>query len=110
MTVPDDLSQSMIQKIITTLKRYGVKKVILFGSYVRNEVDEGSDIDLLVDVPEETTLLDLGRMQRELTETLGVEVHIKELGGHPASAQEYARFINSIKDEMRVIYNAEEKS
>ncbi len=32
------------------LEGYGVKQIGLFGSYVRNEAKENSDIDLLVDI------------------------------------------------------------
>lgn len=30
------------------LKKYGIKKIALFGSFVRNEQKKGSDIDFLV--------------------------------------------------------------
>ncbi len=36
------------------LKKYKVKSVALFGSYVRNEQKEDSDIDLLVEFEEDT--------------------------------------------------------
>jgi len=36
------------------LKKYKVKSVALFGSYVRNEQKEDSDIDLLVEFEENT--------------------------------------------------------
>ena len=31
------------------VEKYGVKKIGLFGSYVRNESHEGSDVDILVE-------------------------------------------------------------
>jgi len=36
------------------LKKYKVKSIALFGSYVRNEQKEDSDIDLLVEFDEDT--------------------------------------------------------
>lgn len=33
-------------------ERFGAKEIILYGSAVRDELDEGSDIDLLVVLPE----------------------------------------------------------
>ena len=33
----------------TAIKEYGVSKIELFGSYVRNEQDKNSDIDLAVE-------------------------------------------------------------
>jgi predicted nucleotidyltransferase len=35
------------------LAAYGVNKIGLFGSYVRNEANENSDIDLLVNIQED---------------------------------------------------------
>jgi hypothetical protein len=34
------------------IKRYGVKRVGLFGSYIRNEQKEKSDVDILVEFEE----------------------------------------------------------
>lgn len=39
---------STLQKHKKSLKKLGVKKIGLFGSYVRGEADHESDIDLLV--------------------------------------------------------------
>jgi len=33
-------------------KQFGVKKIGLFGSYIRGEQTEKSDVDILVDMPE----------------------------------------------------------
>jgi predicted nucleotidyltransferase len=44
--------QDIFQKIIDnrdSIKKFGVKEIGLFGSYVRNEQTENSDIDLLID-------------------------------------------------------------
>ena len=44
-------SEEILEKIeenIETIKKYGVKRIGLFGSYVRNEQKPESDIDLLV--------------------------------------------------------------
>lgn len=39
------------------LKRYGVKQIGLFGSFVRNEGKEDSDVDFLVDFEKEKKTL-----------------------------------------------------
>ena len=39
----------ILQRNRDLLKKYRVKKIGLFGSYVRNEASKKSDIDLLVD-------------------------------------------------------------
>lgn len=46
--------KSIILKNKEILKKYKVKSIVLFGSYVRNEQKEDSDIDLLVEFEEPT--------------------------------------------------------
>jgi hypothetical protein len=58
------------------LKRCKVKSISLFGSYVRNEQNENSDIDLLVDLDEEVTLFDMVRLEESLSEIMRKKVNI----------------------------------
>jgi hypothetical protein len=44
----------ILQKNHDILKKYRVKKIGLFGSFVRDEASKKSDIDLLVDFEEKT--------------------------------------------------------
>jgi predicted nucleotidyltransferase len=48
----------------------------VFGSVIRGEDDDTSDLDVLVDVLPGATLLDLGAIQVELEEVLGVSVDV----------------------------------
>jgi uncharacterized protein len=48
----------------------------VFGSAVRGDDKDGSDLDLLVDAEPGTTLFDLGGLQVELEELLGVPVDL----------------------------------
>ncbi len=47
------------ERIIPLLKEAGVLRASLFGSYVRGEQTEESDIDILIEFPEGKSLLDL---------------------------------------------------
>jgi hypothetical protein len=62
--------------IIEVLKKYGVKRAAFFGSIVRGEATEGSDIDLLVEFEGKKSLLDLVGLKLELQELLGREVDV----------------------------------
>jgi len=62
--------------IIPILKRYGVKKASLFGSFVRGENTERSDIDILVEFEGEKSLLDLSSLKIDLEEALGRRVDV----------------------------------
>jgi predicted nucleotidyltransferase len=56
--------------------RYGVSVVAVFGSYVRGEEAEQSDLDLLVEFLRPISLLELVGAEIYLTEALGVKVDL----------------------------------
>lgn len=62
--------------IIDVLRKSGVKKASLFGSFVRGEATEKSDIDLLVEFKGRKSLLDLVRLKMRLEELFGRKVDI----------------------------------
>ena len=64
--------------------RYRVANPRVFGSASRGDDQEGSDLDLLVETLPGTTLLDLGGLQDELQELLGVSVDVLTLKDLPA--------------------------
>lgn len=63
--------------------RYRVANPRVFGSAMRGDDRDGSDLDLLVDALPGTTLLDLGGLQDELQELLGVSVDVLTLKDLP---------------------------
>lgn len=54
----------------------GARNVRVFGSVARAEDLEGSDLDLLVDLDDGRTLLDLAGLTQELRELLGIPVDV----------------------------------
>jgi uncharacterized protein len=63
-------------KVYPILKNYNVRKASLFGSIVRGKATKKSDIDLLVSLPKEASLLDLAGLKMELEEMLGKKVDV----------------------------------
>ena len=59
----------------------------VFGSVGRGTDREGSDLDLLVDALPGATLFDLGGLQMELEELLGVPVDLRTPGDLPIKVQ-----------------------
>ena len=57
-------------------EKYGVAVVGVFGSFVRLEQREQSDIDLLVDILRPISLLELVGAEIYLSEVLGVKVDL----------------------------------
>jgi predicted nucleotidyltransferase len=64
------------EKAVPILKEAGVLRSSIFGSYVRGEQKEDSDIDILVELPVDKSLLDLVRLQRKLRTVLGKDVDL----------------------------------
>lgn len=63
-------------KILPVLRKYHVSRASLFGSVVRGEMTEESDIDLLVELPETASLLDLAGLKIDIEELLGRNVDV----------------------------------
>jgi predicted nucleotidyltransferase len=66
------------RKILPILQRHGVKRAGLFGSYVRGKLRRDSDIDILVEIEEDISLLDFVGIKLELEEALGRKVDLVE--------------------------------
>ena len=77
--------------------RYRVVNPRVFGSAMRGDDRDGSDLDLLVDTLPGTTLFDLGGLQDELQELLGVPVDVLTLKDLPA------KFRNTVAQEARPV-------
>ena len=74
------VSKSLVDKLRTLLPElaaeYHVSSLALFGSYAREEQNDASDLDLLVEFSEPPSLLEFIRLERELSETLGIKVDL----------------------------------
>jgi len=66
------------QKILPILEKYNIKRAGLFGSYVRGDMREDSDIDILVEIEENISLLDFAGIKLEIEEILGKKVDLVE--------------------------------
>ena len=53
-----------------------VTNVRVFGSVVHGDDTEGSDLDILVDPTKETTMMDIAKIQLELSQLLPVTVDV----------------------------------
>lgn len=65
-------------QILALAHRYHAPNIRVFGSVIRKEATEASDVDFLIDVPPEQTLFDLIRLTRELSELLGCKVDVAQ--------------------------------
>ena len=90
--------EKIFEKIAGKLKNQGARKIAIFGSYASGEEKPESDIDILVEFTGRKSLLDLVRIERELSEVLGIKVDLLT----EKSISPY--LIDTIKNEMEVIY------
>jgi hypothetical protein len=70
--------EEISRKVVPILRRYGVSKAALFGSMVRGQAKEGSDVDILVDIDADISLLDFVGLKLELEDALGKKVDLVE--------------------------------
>ena len=63
-------------KILEVLKKHDVKRASLFGSIVRGEMSEDSDIDILIEFEGKKSLLNLGGLKVELEEKLNCKIDV----------------------------------
>ena len=70
-----------IQEILSQSKpivqeKYKVKEMGIFGSYVRGEQNEASDVDVLIDFEQAQSLLKFIELENYLSDTLRVKVDL----------------------------------
>lgn len=96
------LSEINSKALAAICRKYGVKKMQLFGSAARNELRPDSDVDLMVEFKRssKTTYFDYARMQDDLSPLFGKrEVHI---AGPEILENPYRR--KAILPDLRTLY------
>jgi len=67
------------RKVLPILEKHDIKRAGVFGSVVRGEAGEGSDVDILVEIErDDVSLLDFVGIKLELEEALGRRVDLVE--------------------------------
>lgn len=82
--LPSVALQTHRETIRTIALRHKVTNVRVFGSVVRGEDTESSDLDLLVEPTLETTMMDIAKIQFELSQLLTVTVDVLTPNGLPS--------------------------
>lgn len=75
-----DLKRAAVREAAS---RFHTANPRVFGSVLHGDDQEGSDLDLLVDALPGATLFDLGGLQAELEDLLGVRVDVLTPGDLP---------------------------
>ena len=72
----EEISLVLKRSLPEIKERYNVKSLGIFGSYVRKEAIESSDLDILVEFTRAPSLLEFIRMEDELNEKLGIKADL----------------------------------
>ena len=83
-------------------KKNKIKKLSLFGSFLKHNYRQESDVDFLVEFEDDAKygLLDIARMERELSELLGKKVDLRT----PDELSKYFR--DNVVKEAEVKYES----
>ncbi|MFG6440869.1 nucleotidyltransferase family protein [Roseateles sp. LKC17W] len=67
------LHAAVIRQVVES---HRARNVRVFGSVLRGQDEEGSDLDLLIEPTPETTMFDIGAIRHQLGQLLGVSVDV----------------------------------
>ncbi len=96
--------ETIKKKITPILKRQGVIKAAVFGSFARGEETRNSDVDILVQLAKNKSLLDLAGLKLELEDKLDRNVDVVSYGG-------ISKFLkNIILKDQKIIYECKKRS
>jgi hypothetical protein len=86
------------QKILPILRQYGAERAGLFGSFVKGRLKEESDIDILVEIKKDLSLLDLVGLKLEIEEALKNKIDLVEYSTIKPLLKE-----RILKEEVRIL-------
>ena len=82
---PKDILGPHRTAVLELVRKYGAKRVRVFGSVRRQQAGPRSDLDLLVDDLPHASVLDVARLEVDLSQILGRPVDVVEEGSLPWS-------------------------
>ena len=73
---PSDVLDVHRDSVLSIVAGMGMSNLRVFGSVLHGDDSDGSDIDLLVDVPAGATLVDMVALQRAIEMEIGLPVDV----------------------------------
>ena len=90
--------EGMKEKLRCVLEEYGVVRAGIFGSHVRGEQSENSDVDVLVELDEGFDLIEFIKIKNLLEEAVEMKVDLVEYENIRDELRE-----SILKEEVRII-------
>lgn len=94
------LREKEYENLAEICRKNRITRLVLFGSQSRGDATSSSDIDLIADLAEDASLLDMIRIEQEISDALGRPVDLMT----EKSISPY--ILERIQDDRRVIYEA----
>lgn len=66
------------EKVAPILKKWGVRRASVFGSYARGDAEDDSDVDILVELSGDMSLLDFVGLKLDIEDAIGKKVDLVE--------------------------------
>jgi predicted nucleotidyltransferase len=82
--------ENIKEKILPVLKKHGIKKAAICGSFAKGEESEDSDIDILVEIADDLSLFDF----------VGIKLEIEKIVGREVDLIEYDTIKSAIKESL----------
>jgi len=76
MTTLDEIKKTIDEHRLELREKYKISEIGVFGSYVRGEQKEKSDVDVLVVFDEPISLLDLAGAENYISDLVGTKVDL----------------------------------
>lgn len=95
------LSAEKNKIIVDYLLKYNPEKIGIFGSYARKENKPDSDLDILISLKQTISLLQLVKIERELSELLEIKVDLVSDG-----AIKNPKLRSYIQADLQLIFQA----
>ncbi len=92
--------------LIPIAKRYGISRIVLFGSYARNEANQNSDVDLIIEGGSYSGLFEYMDIIEQAESALGKKVDlITRTAIEENNTESGKRFMKQIKQDEVVVYD-----
>ncbi|MFZ5451018.1 MAG: nucleotidyltransferase family protein [Thermodesulfobacteriota bacterium] len=72
----NELLRQKREEVLKLAHQHGASRVRVFGSVAKGEDTDASDLDLLVEMELERSLLDMVAIKQDLEDLLGCRVHV----------------------------------
>jgi len=98
MTPQIDIDRAQLEKLC---QKYGIRRLALFGSVIRDDFGDDSDVDILVEfLPDEKVGLSFFSLQEDLSQLIGRRVDLSTPGFLSPRIRE------KVASEARPVYEA----